>query len=172
MPTEAKKQTVEALESEARACTGLVVTTYKGLKTTEFNEFRQKLRPLKSEYRVVKNSLTRMALKNAGMSGLAEAIQGPSALVIEDGDPLAALKTVFEFAKTHENIKVQAGYLDGKLLSGSKLKEIAALPPREVLLSHLLGTFKAPLVNLLGVFQAPVRDLVQVLDAIVRLPAK
>ena len=92
MPTELKKQTVDALTKEAKESNGLVVTAFKGLKTTEINEFRQKLRPLKGTYKIVKNSLTRIALKNAGMEGLAEALKGPSAIVIERGDAVATIE--------------------------------------------------------------------------------
>ena len=166
MPTSEKRQWVQEFEKQTRACNGFVITTYKGLKTMELNEFRQKLRPLQGEYRVVKNSLTRLALKNAGLDALADALQGPTAVVIERGDPLATLKAVFEFAKAHGNITLQAGVLDGKILSGKKLEEVAVLPPREALLAKLLGTLQAPLANLMGVLQAPIRDLVQTLDAI------
>jgi large subunit ribosomal protein L10 len=168
MPTELKKQTVDALTKEAQGSTGLIVTAFKGLKTTEINEFRQKLRPLKGSYKIVKNSLTRIALKNAGMETLAESLQGPSAIVIERGDPVATIKAVFEFARTHENIKVNAGYVDGKMLSGKELKAISILPSREVLISQLLGTLQAPMVNLVSVLQAPMRDLVGVLDQIAK----
>src|SRR5438477_10157175 len=105
MPTNTKKLIVEKITKEAKESKGLIVTAFKGVKTTEINEFRAKLRPLKGEYRVVKNSLTRIALKNAGMEALAESMQGPTALVIERGDPVATIKAVFEFAKSHETIK-------------------------------------------------------------------
>ena len=168
MPTESKKKTVEKITKEAKESTGLIVTAFKGIKTTEINEFRAKLRPLKGEYRIVKNSLTRIALKNAGLEALAEALQGPTAIVIERGDPVATIKAVFEFAKSHENIKINAGYLDGKVLSGPQMKAISTLPSREVLLSQLLGTLQAPMVNLVSVLQAPMRDLVGVLDQIAK----
>jgi large subunit ribosomal protein L10 len=168
MPTDEKTNVVKDLEKQARECKGLMVTSFKGLKTVEFNEMRQKLRPLKSEYRVVKNSLTRIALKNAGMAELADALKGPSAIVLERGDALAAIKAVFEFAKTHENVKVNGGYFDGKVLTDKELKAIATLPSREVLLAMLLGTLQSPIVNLVSVLQAPMRDLVNVLDAIAK----
>ena len=168
MPTELKKKTVDALTKEAKESTGLIVTAFKGLKTTEINEFRAKLKPLKGTYKVVKNSLTRIALKNAGMETLAEALKGPSAIVIEKGDPVATIKVIFDFAKAHENIKVSAGYLDGKVLSDKELKAISSLPAREVLIAQLLGTLQAPMVNLVSVLQAPMRDLVGVLDQIAK----
>src|SRR3954465_12485585 len=105
MPTAQKKSAVDTLTKEAKESTGLVITAFKGLKTTEINDFRAKLRPLKGTYRIVKNSLTRIALKNAGMEGLADSLEGPSAVVIERGDPVATIKALFEFARTHENIK-------------------------------------------------------------------
>src|SRR2546423_1552015 len=117
MPTTEKKLTVDEFEKQARECKGLILTAYKGLKTTEFNEFRLKLRPLQCEYRVVKNSLTRIVLKNAGFSALADALQGPTAIILERGDTLAATKALFEFAKTHENVKITAGVIEGKVLS-------------------------------------------------------
>ena len=168
MPTKQKTQTIQDLEKEARECKGLIITSFKGLKTVEFNEMRQKIRNFKSEYRVVKNSLTRIALKNAGMEELAKALQGPSAIVLERGDALATIKAVFEFAKTHENIKVSGGYFDGKVLTDKELKAIASLPSREVLLAQLLGTLQAPMVNLVSVLQAPMRDLVGVLDQVAK----
>lgn len=168
MPTTEKKHVVEEFEKQARECKGLMVTTFKGLKTVELTELRQKLRPFKSEYRVVKNSLTRLALKNAGLSALADALEGPSAVVIERGDVINAIKAVFDFAKTHENVKVKGGYFDGRVLTAVELKEIASLPPREVLLAKLLGTLQAPLVNLVNVLQAPIRELINVLDAVAK----
>src|SRR5712691_5014644 len=122
MPTEQKTKAVQDLEKQARESKGLLITSFKALKTVEFNEMRAKLRPLKSEYRVVKNSLTRLALKNAGLEALADMLRGPTAVVIEKGDPLATVKAIFEFAKTHENIKVRAGYFDGKVVNDKELK--------------------------------------------------
>jgi len=168
MPTAEKKQTVENLTKEVKESAGLVLTAFKGLKTTEINEFRLKLKSQKGTYRIVKNSLTRIALKNAGLEALADSLKGPSAIVIEKGDPIATLKIIFDFAKSHENIKVSAGIFDGKVLTSHDLKAISSLPSKEVLIAHLLGTLQAPMVNLVSVLQAPVRDLVGVLDQIAK----
>ena|SRR5581483_699943 len=168
MATEQKTKIVESLEKEARGAAGLILTSFKALKTVEFNEMRAKLRSSKSEYRVVKNSLTKIALKNAGMAELADKLEGPTAIVIERGDAIAATKIVFEFAKTHENLKIQGGFFDGKVVSDKELKAIASLPSREVLLAKLLGTLQAPMVNLVSVLQAPMRDLVSVLDQVAK----
>lgn len=170
MPTPQKTEAVKSFENEVRDCTGLIVTSYKALKTTEFNEMRKKIRGFNSEYRVVKNSLTRIALKNAGLEDLAKALEGPTAIVIERGDAIATTKAVFEFAKTHENVRINGGLFEGKFMTGEQLKAIAALPSREVLIATLLGTLQAPMVNLVSVLQAPMRDLVGVLDQIAKKP--
>src|SRR5690242_11101987 len=128
MPTELKTKAVQNLEKQARESTGLIITSFKALKTVEFNEIRAKLRPLKGEYRVVKNSLTRLALKNAGMAELADMLEGPTAIVLESVDAVATTKAIFDFAKTHENLKINGGFFDGKVVSGKDLKAIASLP--------------------------------------------
>ncbi len=168
MPTQQKTKAVADFEKQAKESKGLIVTSFKALKTVEFNEVRAKLRPQLSEYRVVKNSLIKLALKNAGMEKLADMMEGPTAIVIERGDPIAAAKIVFDYAKTHENLKIKGGVFEGKVLTAAELKVIASLPSREVLLAQLLGTLQAPMVNLVSVLQAPMRDLVGVLDQIAK----
>jgi len=168
MPTQQKITSVQEFEKEAKECKGLIVTSFKALKTVEFNELRHKLRAFNSEYRVVKNSLTKLAFKNAGMEQLASILDGPTAVVIERGDPIASIKAIFDFAKTHENIKVNGGIFEGRVLSSDQLKSISALPSRDVLIAQLLGVLQAPMTNLVSVLQAPMRDLVGVLDQIAK----
>lgn len=170
MPTPQKQETVTQLQDQARESVGLIVTSFGGLKTVEINEIRQKIRPFKAEYRIVKNSLTKIALKNAGFTGLADMLAGPSAIVIERGDPIGTLKAVFEFAKTHESFKINGGTFEGKELSAAQLKAISALPSREALISQLLGVLQGPVTNLVSVLQATTRNLVNTLDAIAKKP--
>jgi large subunit ribosomal protein L10 len=166
MPTILKKEKVTEIQKEAQESLSFIVTSFGGLKTVDINEIRLKIRPFKAEYRIVKNSLTKIALKNAGFESLAGMLSGPSAVVIERGDTMGTLKTIFEFARTHAALKVTGGCLEGKVLTGNQLKTIASLPSREVLLSQLLGALQGPATNLVSVLQAPLRDLVTVLDAI------
>ncbi|MFA5975029.1 MAG: 50S ribosomal protein L10 [Elusimicrobiota bacterium] len=168
MPTQQKIKAVEDIEKQTKDCNGFIVAGFKAMKTVELNEMRLKLRALQGECHVVKNSLTRIALRQAGMEALADALQGPSAIVLERGDAIATTKAVFEFAKTHVSLKINGGYFDGKVVTAAELKAIASLPTREVLLATLLGTLQAPLVNLVSVLQAPVRDLVSVLDQVAK----
>jgi large subunit ribosomal protein L10 len=145
---------------------GLVVAEFSGVKTPEINELRLKLRPLKGEFRIVKNTLAAIALKNRGIEGFADHFIGPSALVVQKGDAMASLKVLMDFVKQHENLKVRAGYLGGKVYQAAELKTIAALPPRLVLLAMMLGRLQSPLQNLHGVLTANLRNLACALDQV------
>ena len=163
-----KNLIIDEIKTRVDRAPYVLLTDYTGMQVPQFNELRNRLSGAKAEYRVVKNSLTRIALKNAGMSELADMLEGPTAIVVERGDAIAATKAVFEFAKTHVNLKIKGGIFEGKVISAMNLKALAALPSREVLLAQLLGTLQAPMVNLVSVLQAPMRDLVGVLDQIAK----
>jgi large subunit ribosomal protein L10 len=121
---------------------------------------------LKCEYTVLKNTLSRIALKNAGLESFAENFNGPTALAIENGDPVAAAKVLIEFSKEHAKLKLKAGMLGDKVLSIQEIKSLASLPSKEVLIGRLLGTLNAPMTNTVNVLSATTRSLVYALDAI------
>lgn len=160
-----KKQMVQDLKtllSERQ----LVLISYKGLKANVFNEFRGKLASLDAECRVVPNTLLRIAARELGMDGLAEAIMsGDTAMVSGAGDPVAMVKAVLEFAKGKDQVSVKFSYIENALLSESDTKALADLPPREVLLAQLLGLLQAPGSQLVRVLNAKVASIVYVLDA-------
>jgi len=170
MRTTQKQKIVSDFQNESTSSVGLIITSYGGLKTTEINEMRQKIRPFTAEYRVVKNSLTKIALKNAGFTGLADMLSGPSAIVIEQGDALGTIKAVYDFAKTHVSLKINGGIFDGKIFDSKQLKALSALPSREALISQLLGVLEGPATALVSVLQAKTRELVSVLDAVSKKP--
>jgi large subunit ribosomal protein L10 len=163
-----REEAVATLTQDFEDVKGLVVAEYAGVKTPELNELRDKLRPLKSQCRIVKNTLTRIALKNRGMDAFGEFFTGSSALVIQKGDAAAATKVVVDFAKAHENLKVRAGYIDGRIYKAQELKSLASLPPKPVLIAQLAGTLQAPLARLQGVLSASVRGLAQALDQVAK----
>jgi len=88
-----------------------------------------------------------MAAENAGMNELVKELVGPNAIVFSYDDPVAAAKIASEFAKTHKNLELKAGIVEGVLYKEDKLEEFASIPSREVLLAKLLGSFKAPVSN-------------------------
>ncbi|MCA6072607.1 MAG: 50S ribosomal protein L10 [Endomicrobium sp.] len=165
MPNVRNQEVVKSLAEKFKAMKGLILTEYHGLTVEEISELRSKLRSLGSEYTVVKNTLSEIALKEAGIEAGAN-FSGPTALVIENGDIVSSAKAVFDFAKTHTKLKVRAGFLDGKFVDAAVVEQLSALPLREVLLAKILSSMNAPITSFVNVLVANIRGLVTVLSAI------
>ncbi|MCL2144557.1 MAG: 50S ribosomal protein L10 [Endomicrobia bacterium] len=165
MPNVKNQQEVKNLAEKFKTMKGMILTEYHGLSVEEISELRSKLRPLNSEYTVVKNTLSEIALKEAGIEA-GDNFSGPTALVIQNGDIVSPAKIVMEFAKTHEKLKVKAGFMEGKFINASMVEQLSALPSKEVLIAKMLGTINAPISGFVNVLAANIRGLVTVLDAI------
>ncbi|MGQ0645352.1 MAG: 50S ribosomal protein L10 [Elusimicrobiota bacterium] len=163
-----REETVATLSRDFENIEGLVVAEYAGVKTPELNELRAKLKPVKGECRIVKNTLTKIALKNRGMDAFGEFFAGPSALVIQKGDALASTKVLVDFIKGHANLKLRAGYMHGRVLNPADLKALAALPSKPVLLGQFLARLQGPLYGLQGALTAPMRYLASALDQVAK----
>ena len=170
MPNSKNKEEVKKLAEKFKSMKGLILTQYHGLNVEEISELRSKLRPLNSSFAVVKNTLSEIALKEAGIDAGNNFI-GPTALVIENGDIVSPAKVVFEFAKSHAKLKVKAGFVEGKFVDGSVVEQLSNLPSREVLLAKMLGSMNAPITGFVNVLAANIRGLVTVLDAIAKKQA-
>ena len=166
MPRKDKELEVKELSGKLEKNNGVILTDYQGLTVAEISELRSKLRAINCDYKVVKNTLTKLAMQARGIEGFTEHLEGPTAIAIQNGDPVASAKIIIDFSKEHAKLKLKAGMLGKKLLSINEIKSLAALPSREVLIAKVLGTIKAPLYNLVGVLQGPIRNLVYVLDAV------
>ena len=166
MPRKEKELIVKGLSDTMKTMSGVVVTDYQGLTVAEISELRAKLRPLKCEFKVLKNTLSRLALKDAGIEGFEEHFNGPTALAIEKGDPISVSKVLIDFTKDHAKLKLKAGLLGKKVLTPADIKSLAALPSREVLVAKLLGTMNAPITSFVRVLNAVPNSLVYVLEAV------
>jgi len=170
MPNLKNQQEVKNLSAKFKSMKGLILTEYHGLSVEEISELRSKLRPLNSEYTIVKNTLSEIALKEAGIDA-GNNFSGPTALVIENGDIVSPAKVIFEFAKTHAKLKVKAGLVEGKFVNGAMIEQLSALPSKEVLIAKMLGSMNAPITGFVNVLAANIRGLVTVLDAIAKQKA-
>jgi large subunit ribosomal protein L10 len=167
-----REETVATLTEDFKDVNGLVVAEYAGVKTPELNELRAQLRPLKGECHIVKNTLTKIALKNKGLEDFGQYFEGMSALVLQRGDAVETTKVLVNFQKQHENLKIRAGYLNGQVLQAGQIKALAALPSRPVLLAQLLGNLQSPLSKFQGVMSAPLRYLASALDQVAKKKEK
>lgn len=161
-----KADTVESLKQTISAQKGAVVAEFKGLTVAEVTSLRRKLREVNAEFRVVKNTLIRLAAKETEFSRLDEYFTGPTAVAFTYGDPVALAKTMKTFASASPKVTLKAGYLDGKALSAKDVEALADVPSREVLLGRMVGSLASPITRLVQVLSGPQRKLVYALDSI------
>lgn len=163
---EAKKQVVEEIKERLEKIQGAVLTDYRGLNVAEVTELRTKLREAGIEFKVLKNTLTRIAAHQVGLQDLDSYLEGPTAIAFGLEDPVAPAKILSDFAKTHKALEIKAGILENKVIDADGVKALADLPSREVLLAQVLGAMQSPMYGFAGALQGLLRNLVYVLDAV------
>ncbi|NLP41916.1 MAG: 50S ribosomal protein L10 [Veillonellaceae bacterium] len=166
--TSEKQALVEELKEKLSNTKGAVLTNYRGLNVAQDTKLRRKLREAGVEYRVIKNTMMRIAAKEVGLEGLEESLEGPTAIAISFTDPVAPAKIISEFVKENklQALEVKAGLVEGKVIDAQGVKALASLPPREVLIAKALGSMQAPITGLVNVLQGSIRNLVYALDAV------
>ncbi|MBT3193084.1 MAG: 50S ribosomal protein L10 [Verrucomicrobia bacterium] len=139
---------------------------YRGMTVTQLAEIRQALAEQSSEMHVLKNSFIGLAMGEERREALANDLQGPTGMITGAGDPTAVAKVLTKYAKSTGLPVLKGGVLNEMTLSASDVEAMAKIPPREVLLSILVGTVQAPMTSLVGVMNAKVTSLLYVLNAI------
>ncbi len=160
-----KEASVAELTKHFEDSTAVLLTEYRGLSVGELRELRNSIRQ-DAEYAVVKNTLTKIAANNAGITSLDEDLKGPSAIAFVHGDPVAVAKGLRAFAKAHPLLVIKGGYFDGNPLSAEEVGKLADLESREVLLAKLAGAMKASMSKAAALFQAPLSKTVRTVDAL------
>ena len=160
-----KSTAVEEITEEFRSSSAAVLTEYRGLTVAQLKELRRSLGG-NATYAVVKNTLTKIAAKDAGVEGLDSLLAGPSAIAFIKGDPVEAAKGLRDFAKAHPKLVIKGGYLDGKVLSAADVTTLADLESREVLLAKLAGAMNASLQQAVSLFAAPLSQAARAIDAL------
>ncbi len=136
-----KTAAVAELTEDFRTATATVLTEYRGLTVTSMKKLRRALGE-NTKYSVVKNTLTKIAAKDAGVDLSADLLAGPSAIAFIKGDPIAAAKSMRDFAKENPLLVIKGGIYEGKAITPKELMELANLESREVLLAKLAGAMK------------------------------
>lgn len=140
---EAKVQEITEKFSKSQAA---ILTSYIGITVEEDTELRKKMREANVEYKVLKNSFTSRAAKSLGFD-LDEYLAGPVAIAFSYEDPTAPARVLAEFGEKHKSIQLKAGVVQGQIFDTTKVVELSKVPPKDVLIGKLLGSFKAPLSN-------------------------
>jgi len=148
-----KEAAVAELTEDFRTATATVLTEYRGLSVTSMKQLRRALGD-KTKYSVVKNTLTKIAAKNAGVDLSPDLLVGPSAVAFINGDPIDAAKSLRDFAKENPFLVIKGGIYEGKAVTKEELMQLANLESREVLLAKLAGAMKGSLAKAARVFDA------------------
>jgi large subunit ribosomal protein L10 len=160
-----KDASVAELTKNFESSTAVLLTEYRGLTVAQLKQLRNDIRQ-DAEYAVVKNTLTKIAARNAGVEGLDDELKGPSAIAFVHGDPVAVAKGLRAFAKAHPLLVIKGGYFDGASLTAEEVGKLADLESREVLLAKLAGAMKASLTKAAYLFNAPLSKAVRTVDAL------
>jgi len=165
VPTEAKVQSIEALKERLGTASSAVLTEYRGLTVRQLSDLRKQLKAASAEYKVVKNRLARIAVKDSHFDPLARHLKGPIGLVIAREDPVSVAKALQAFVRANPALTIKVGLVEGKVVQPAELKALADLPSKEALRAQLVGALQGPLSQLVSLLAAPQRELVQVLEA-------
>ena len=161
-----KEATVAELTERFQNSSGAVLTEYRGLTVAQVKELRQALGE-DATFSVVKNTLTKIAAKDAGVAeDFSEMLVGPSAIAFVGGDVVQAAKGLREFAKTNPLLVIKGGVLEGKTLTPAEIARLADLEPRDVLLAKLAGAMKATMAGAAATFAALPAQMARLLAAL------
>ncbi len=144
---ESKKATVEMIKENFKEAKSAVVVDYRGLTAEETTDLRAKFREAGVVYKVYKNNLVKIAIKETEFESLSEELVGPNAIAFGIEDAVVPAKVVKEFAKDHPNLELRCGVVEGEFYNLDKMLEIADLPSKEALIGRFMGSIKAPVSN-------------------------
>ena len=164
----AKSAVVEEMKEKMQSAQGAVFVGFTGLTVADVTKLRRKFREGGVDYKVIKNTLTRIAADELGYNALDEVLEGPTAIAYSTEDAVAPAKILKEFIKETktEALSVKAGIVDGQVIDAAAVDALASLPSREELLAKLVGSMQAPISGFVNVLQGNIRNMVYVLDAV------
>ena len=158
----ARPEKVEAVKDIAgrfSAADAALLTEYRGLSVTDMAEVRKALREADADYRVLKNTLARIAVREVGLDELVSMLEGPVAIAFVRGDAAAAAKALDDAAKRLPVLSIKGGVLNGRIIDAEQARALASLEPRDVQLSKIAMLMNSPLQQTANVISALLRDL-------------
>ena len=150
---ELKQPIVQEIAGSVEGASSVLLVQYLGLTVDQDTKMRKELREAGVDYKVYKNTMMNLALKDTQYSELTKHLEGPNALAVSKEDPIAGARILAKYVKQYDCLKFVAGVVDGSYLDEAGIAEIASIPSREVLLGRLLGSMQSPVANFARVLQ-------------------
>jgi large subunit ribosomal protein L10 len=173
MPRAEKEERVRGIAQRLSSAQGAVLTDYRGLTVQDAADVRAALEEADARFSVVKNALTRLAVREAGLEGLAEYVDGPTAIAFIQGDPVAAAKALVEQARRLPALEIRGGFAEGRILEAEQIRTLARLESRQAMLAKLAGLAKMQMGRTAWMLQALQSKLVSLMEALkVKLPVE
>ena len=143
-----KEEVVNKLSEEMKNANVIILTDYRGITVSDVTNLRTDLRNTNASYKVIKNNILKRALNKNGENGLDDLLEGPTAVVMGEGDYLEPAKVIYKFAKDNEFYKIKGGIIDGKVVTAEEIITLAKLPSRQELLAKLAGSLLGNITKL------------------------
>jgi large subunit ribosomal protein L10 len=166
MPTAEKISLVEELTKELGASKGVYLADFSGLTVEKITTLRRAFRKSGTRFVVSKNTLAKLAVKGTPMEPLTEKMRGNTGIAYSQADPVAPAKVLADFLKDNEGFTIKGAYVDGSILDGKQVGEIAKLPPKEVLVAQALGIIQSPMRGIVTCVNGVLTGLVVALEEI------
>ncbi len=166
MPTAEKSRTIEQAKDWYAKASGIVFTDYKGLKVKELQELRANLRSKGGELHVLKNTLFRIAAGEDSAKLPADLHNGTTAFTFVFENEAEVSKALLDYAKTSKKLIVKGGFFGGKAFNAAEVQALSELPPKDVLISMVIGLIASPISNLIGTVEALYADPIRVIGAV------
>ena len=166
MPTEKKAQTIDKLQDLFAKSGAGIFADYRGMTVAELTDLRRNLKKSGVHFRVVKNTLARIAAEKAGKKDLSSLFEGPLAVAFTTGEATVPAKVLNDLARTGKTaLKIKGGYLGGRVLTIADVQTLAYLPPREVIIAQIVAGIQSPIAALVAYLSSPMSGLVGMLQA-------
>ena len=164
MNKEDKKTYIEEMKKNFSSNEAIMIAQYQGLNVLELDELRKQLREKGILFKITKNRITKIAIKDSPVKDLEKYYTGPTATAMSS-DPITTAKILTKFAKTHEKLKIVAGFMDGKVLDQKEVAIIATLPSLEEARAKIVGILATPAQKLVSILLAPGSKIVSLARA-------
>ena len=160
-----KKAYVAELAEKIKNANVGVIVDYKGISVADATKLRKEMREAGASYQVVKNTLLKRALAEAGVEGLDNLLEGSTAIALGE-DYVSAAKALKTYADGSKTFKIKGGFVDGNIIDEEGVKTLASMPSKDEMIAHMLGSLNAPITGLVTVLNGTIKGLVVALNAI------